>query len=343
MLVTRGGATLFMSRGDDIVLSMSAAGTHERVEVARIDDSLHMPHLVAVEDDAYFLSDTRRLYRLDAERFTVKKGHRIDADKVLPLVGLEGVAYAAYVVDGPNGYETKIARLDDEWSLTERTTIRGELVRMWARDGRLRAAGARGVGRSFDMVWEPTVGLAAITDRPSLYGRHALPSSDAPVDREPSTPFEGTSLHDGMIRPEPPTELTTYEGMRAELGQALTELSHTIDRALPPQYERLYELAFSDYATRERLQRIGLFLVHPMQRTRAQMSRGLLPLAEATDDSLVCLDVSDELLMPVVKLYRDDTMREVGLSFGLFFEAHLSGASSLWPTTVRELRRTLEG
>ncbi len=340
MLTTRGGATLFMSRGDGIVLSMRAPGQNERVEIARIDDTLYTPHLVEVDDNAYFLSDTRTLYRLDTERLTVKRGLRLDADKVLPLVGLSGVAYAAYIVDGPSGYETKIARLEDEWTLTERTSIRGELVRLWSRDGHLRAAGARGVGRMFDLVWEPGLGrsgganLATITDRPSIYGRRVLPPSQA---------FEETPREDsGMIRPEPMSDRPSYDEARAQYRNGLHELEGRIDRVLPGVYHDLYDLAFSDPMTRERLQRIGLYMIHPMLRTRAQMAQGLLPLAEVTDDSLLCLDVTDEILMPVLKVFRDDRREPVGHSLALYLEELLTGASSVWPTTVREIRRALE-
>ncbi len=61
------------------------------------------------------------------------------------------------------------------------------------------------------------------------------------------------------------------------------------------------------------------------------------------DDTVVCLDVSDEILMPVLKLFRDESVEEVGPSFGLYLQEFLSAASSMWPTTVRELRRALEG
>jgi len=362
VLVTRSGASLFMTRGEGIVLSMRAPGHDERVEIARIDDVLHMPHLVEVAHDAYFLSDTRRVYRLDTERFTVKSGHRLEADKVLPLVGLGGAAYAAYVVDGPFGYETKIARVIDEWTMSERTIVRGELIRMWSREGRLRASGARGVGRMFDLVWEPTLGLSAVTDRASQHGRplllptHPREPQSVSEDRSPRRVHqllphaarhpvpddEETTLARGVIRPEAPSDRPTHEQTREHLTRELWELEKKISRDLPAQYASLYELSFSDFPTRERLQRIGLFMVHPMLRTRAQMSRGLLPIAEATDDSIVCLDVSDEVLMPVVKLFRDDTVAEVGMSFGLFLENFLSAAFAMWPTTVRELRRTME-
>ncbi len=46
--------------------------------------------------------------------------------------------------------------------------------------------------------------------------------------------------------------------------------------------------------------------------------------------------------MPVVKVFRDDRVERAGHTFGLYLEELLTFASSVWPTTVRELRRALE-
>jgi hypothetical protein len=346
-----GGSLVSMSGRNGLVLSLVDAFSHQRIEIARVDDIVRVPHMVVVGTHGYFVSDTRRLYGLDLDRLTLSSGMRIAADKVLPLVGAAGNAFLPHVVDTDAGWVTLISRVVSEHEVADTLEIAGELYRVGVEDDRIVARGERmlpdrPMGRPFEVAWAPAsrampLVTMMVKQYDDLLPRPAVRLLNAPalvpsyVKSFAHGPNEGDE-----IRPPPRRQASDRGALANDRADALTALENEIGRTLPALYCDLYETGFADAALRIRLQRIGLVLSHPMYRPRELASRGLVPFADA-DDATLCLNVTEASCVPVVRVSRTGEMEEIASDFDAFFDDFLCVAANVWPTTVLQIRATL--
>jgi hypothetical protein len=345
-----GGSLVSMSGRNGLVLTLVDAFSHQRIEIARVDDLVRVPHMVVVGTRGYFVSDTRRLYGLDLDRLTLSSGVRIPADKVLPLVGASGNAFLPHVVDTAAGWVTRISRVVSENEVADTLEVAGELHRVSVEGDRIVARGERAlpdrpIGRPFELAWAPSshaMPLVTVHQHDELRLRPSVRLLGAPalVPSFVKSFAEGPNEGD-EIRPPPRKQASDRGALANARTDALTALENEIGRALPVLYCDLYETGFADAALRIRLQRIGLVLSHPMYRPRELASRGLVPFAEGPDDATLCMNVTEPSCVPVVRVSRNGEMEEVASDFDAFFDDFLCVAANIWPTTVLQIRETL--
>jgi hypothetical protein len=340
-VVARSGSSLVLMNGRrELVLSLVDAFSNQRIEIARVNDIVRVPHMVVMGAHGYFVSDTRRLYGLDLDRLTLSAGFRVEADKVLPLVAVDGEPFLPHVVDTSAGWVTRVSRVVSEHQLGDGLEIAGELHTVTSDGVFIRARGDRAlpdhpIGRGFDLAWAPSSSAAPIVTMQRDESRLR------PAVRLLTAPTLVVPAHEtGQIRPPPRPRELDRSALANERKEALDALEADIGFTLPPLYRELYDLGFADASLRIRLQRIGLVLRHPMFRPRELAARGLIPFADDADATL-CLDSTEGNCVPVVRVQSDGAWVELAADFDVFFTSFLHEASVAWPTTVREIRATL--